>query len=175
MSRVAKKPITVPKGVHVTVADQKISVKGAKASLEMPLHPLVTVKQDGSVLNVDGSGPGWSAYAGTTRALLQNMVTGVDQGFSKKLELVGVGYRAQVQGKNLNLTLGFSHPVVLPIPTGISIETPSQTEIVVKGPSKQQVGQIAAVIRAYKPPEPYNGKGVKYADEIIARKEAKKK
>lgn len=175
MSRVAKKPIPVPKGVQVTVAGQKISVKGAKATLEMPLHPLVTIKQDGGVLSVNGSGPGSSAYAGTTRALLQNMVTGVDQGFSKKLELVGVGYRAQVQGKNLNLTLGFSHPVVLPIPTGISIETPSQTEIVVKGPSKQQVGQIAAVIRAYKPPEPYNGKGVKYADEIIARKEAKKK
>lgn len=175
MSRVAKKPISVPKGVQVTTIGQIVSVKGSKVTLEMPLSPLVSLTQDGDVLSVTGQGQGSSAMAGTTRALLQNMVTGVDKGFTKKLELVGVGYRAQVQGKNLNLTLGFSHPVVLPIPSGITIETPSQTEVVVKGASKQQVGQIAAVIRAYKPPEPYNGKGVKYADEVVVRKEAKKK
>lgn len=175
MSRVAKKPISVPKGVQVTTVGQKISVKGSKVTLEMPLSSKVTLSQEGAVLNVVGNGEGSSAMAGTTRALLQNMVTGVDQGFVKKLELIGVGYRAQVQGKNLNLTLGFSHPVVLPIPAGITIETPSQTEVIVKGADKQQVGQIAAVIRAYKPPEPYNGKGVKYADEVVVRKEAKKK
>ena len=154
-----------------------VTVKGKKGSLQLNLHPAVEIVNKDNVLTFAprDQDPKSDAMAGTFRALLNNMVTGVTAGFEKKLELVGVGYRAQVQGKALNLTLGFSHPVVYPIPEGITAETPSQTEIVVKGMDKQKVGQVAADIRAFRPPEPYKGKGVKYADEVIARKEAKKK
>ena len=154
-----------------------VTVKGKMGSLQLNLHPAVEIVNKDNVLTFAprDQDPKSDAMAGTFRALLNNMVTGVTAGFEKKLELVGVGYRAQVQGKALNLTLGFSHPVVYPIPEGITAETPSQTEIVVKGMDKQKVGQVAADIRAFRPPEPYKGKGVKYADEVIARKEAKKK
>jgi len=178
MSRVASNPITIPSGVEVTLNGQMINVKGAKGALAFDVHSGVEVKKDDNTLtfavrSTDASGT--MALAGTTRALVNNMVAGVSQGFEKKLELVGVGYRAQVQGNKLNLTLGFSHPVEFQVPEGITIETPSQTEILVKGVDKQKVGQIAANIRAYRPPEPYKGKGVKYANERIVRKEAKKK
>lgn len=177
MSRVAKVPIELPSGVEVSVSGQSLTVKGGKGSLDHQVHRSVKVLQDGNVLSFapkDGSKSA-NALAGTTRAVVNNMVTGVSVGFEKKLQLVGVGYRAQAQGNRLNLTLGFSHPVDYPVPDGISVETPSQTEIVVKGASKQKVGQVAAEIRAYRRPEPYKGKGVKYADEIVVRKEAKKK
>jgi large subunit ribosomal protein L6 len=177
MSRVAKKPIELPSGVEVSLQGQAITVKGGKGSLDHTVHRAVKVEQDGNVLSFapkDGSKSA-VALAGTTRALVNNMVTGVSAGFEKKLQLVGVGYRAQVQGKSLSLTLGFSHPVDYKVPEGVTIETPSQTEIVVRGTDKQAVGQVAAEIRSYRPPEPYKGKGVKYADEIIVRKEAKKK
>jgi large subunit ribosomal protein L6 len=177
MSRVANNPVVLPKGVEVNISGQTISVKGAKGNLSHDIHPAVEVNQeDGVVKFVPKKGAANSdALAGTTRALVGNMVTGVSDGFEKKLQLVGVGYRAAVQGSSLNLTLGFSHPVEFKVPEGITIEAPSQTEIVVKGIDKQQVGQVAANIRAYRPPEPYKGKGVKYADEHIVRKEAKKK
>jgi large subunit ribosomal protein L6 len=176
MSRIEKNPVTVPSGVEVNINGQLVSVKGSKGSLEHNVHPTVEVKQEDSSIRVTmrDDNPEW-AMAGTTRALINNMVVGVSDGFEKKLELVGVGYRAQAQGKTLNLTLGFSHPVNYEVPEGITIETPSQTEIVVKGIDKQVVGQVAADIRSYRPPEPYKGKGVKYADEHIVRKEAKKK
>jgi len=177
MSRVAKSPVELPSGVEIKIDGQAVSVKGSKGSLEHTVHNSVAVSQEGNVLSFapkDGSKSAM-ALAGTTRALLNNMVTGVSQGFEKKLQLVGVGYRAQAQGQKLNLTLGFSHPVDYPVPEGVTVETPSQTEVVVKGSDKQKVGQVAAEIRAYRPPEPYKGKGVKYADEIIMRKEAKKK
>jgi large subunit ribosomal protein L6 len=177
MSRVAKNPVELPSGVEIKIDGQAVSVKGGKGSLEHTVHSSVAINQDGNVLTFapkDGSKAAM-ALAGTTRALLNNMVTGVSQGFEKKLQLVGVGYRAQAQGQKLNLTLGFSHPVDYPVPEGVTVETPSQTEVVVKGTDKQKVGQVAAEIRAYRPPEPYKGKGVKYADEIIMRKEAKKK
>jgi large subunit ribosomal protein L6 len=177
MSRVARKPIELPEGVEVSLRGQALTVKGGKGSLEHRVHRSVKIQQDGNVLTFvpkDGSKPAM-ALTGTTRALVSNMVTGVSAGFEKRLQLVGVGYRAQTQGQRLNLTLGFSHPVDYTIPEGISIETPSQTEIVVKGTDKQLVGQVAAEIRGYRPPEPYKGKGVKYADELIVRKEAKKK
>lgn len=177
MSRVAKKPIELPAGVEITIKGQEVTVKGGKGSLQHTAHISVKVSQDDKVLNFapkDGSKIAM-ALAGTTRALVNNMVTGVTQGFEKKLQLVGVGYRAQAQGQKLNLTLGFSHPVDYAVPVGVTVETPSQTEVVVRGADKQRVGQVAAEIRAYRPPEPYKGKGVKYADEIIARKEAKKK
>lgn len=177
MSRVAKMPVVLPQGVEVAVKAGGVTVKGKKGQISMALHKNVGVTIDGGVANCApkvGTQEA-DAIAGTTRALLQNMVNGVTQGFQRKLELVGVGYRAQAQGKVLNLTLGFSHPVAYPVPEGITIETPSQTEIVVNGIDKQKVGQVAAEIRAYRPPEPYNGKGVKYADEVIVRKEAKKK
>jgi large subunit ribosomal protein L6 len=177
MSRIAKQPVTIPKGVDIAMSGQNVTVKGGKGQLEFVINSQVLVQQEGETLtfaprNGDRKA---NALAGTTRAILQNMVTGVSDGFEKKLELVGVGYRAQSKGKELNLTLGFSHPVDYPVPEGITIDTPSQTEIVVKGIDKQQVGQVAAEIRAYRPPEPYKGKGVKYADETIVRKEAKKK
>lgn len=178
MSRVANNPVVIPAGVEVTLNGQMLNVKGAKGNLSIDVHSDVEVKKDENVLtfgNRSQAESGSTALAGTTRALVNNMVTGVSQGFEKKLELVGVGYRAQVQGNKLNLTLGFSHPVEFNVPAGIAIETPSQTEILVKGVDKQQVGQIAANIRAYRPPEPYKGKGVKYANERILRKEAKKK
>jgi large subunit ribosomal protein L6 len=177
MSRIANYPVELPSGVEVKFDGRLVTVKGSKGSLEHDIHASVKVEQDNNVLTFvarDGSKTA-DALAGTTRALLNNMVTGVSQGFEKKLQLVGVGYRAQAQGKTLNLTLGFSHPVDYPVPEGITVETPSQTEIVIRGVDKQQVGQVAAEIRAYRPPEPYKGKGVKYADEVIVRKEAKKK
>ncbi len=177
MSRVAKQPVEVPAGVELKIDGQLVTVKSSKGSVEHTIHSAVEMKQEDGVLSFaprDGSTASM-ALAGTTRALINNMVTGVTSGFEKKLQLVGVGYRAQAQGQKLNLTLGFSHPVDYAVPEGISVETPSQTEIIVKGVDKQKVGQVAAEIRAYRPPEPYKGKGVKYADEIIQRKEAKKK
>jgi large subunit ribosomal protein L6 len=177
MSRIAKAPVTLPAGVEVTINGSEVTVKGAKASLTKAFNSAVEItNQDGTVTcaPVEGAANGW-AQAGTARAIINNMVVGVTQGYEKKLELVGVGYRAKAAGKNLDLTLGFSHPVQHALPEGITVETPSQTEIVVKGADKQVVGQVAAEIRAYRPPEPYKGKGVKYADERILRKEAKKK
>ncbi len=177
MSRIAKNPITVPSGVKVEVEGQLVKINGPKGSLDYQVVDNVSVALEGSEIKLAPANPAANDYAmaGTMRSLLNNMVVGVSSGFEKKLELVGVGYRAQAKGKTLNLTLGFSHPVEYPVPEGISIETPSQTEIVVKGSDKQKVGQVAAEIRAYRPPEPYKGKGVKYADERIIRKEAKKK
>ncbi len=177
MSRVAKKPVAIPAGVEVKIEGDAVAVKGAKGQLQFTLHPDVQVEREGDELRVTarGNGKQANAMAGTTRALVSNMVTGVSQGFEKKLTLVGVGYRAQAQGKTLNLTLGFSHPVNYPVPEGVTVETPSQTEVVIRGVDKQQVGQVAAEIRAYRPPEPYKGKGVRYADEQIVLKEAKKK
>jgi large subunit ribosomal protein L6 len=176
MSRVANNPVTIPAGVEVNIAGQTVTVKGGNGSLSHKIHPAVEVSREENVLKfIPKAMDNADALAGTTRALLNNMVTGVSQGFEKKLQLVGVGYRAQAQGKILNLTLGFSHPVAFKVPEGITIETPSQTEVVVKGNDKQVVGQVAANIRAYRPPEPYKGKGIKYADEQIVRKEAKKK
>ena len=174
MSRIAKQPVVVPKGVEVRVEGQRVAVKGPKGALELDVHESVEVRLEEGAVRVAPRNGAW-ALAGTMRSLINNMVLGVSQGFEKKLELVGVGYRAQAQGRKLNLSLGFSHPVELEVPEGISVETPSQTEIVVKGIDKQQVGQVAAQIRALRPPEPYKGKGVRYADEQIIRKEAKKK
>ncbi|HXH02827.1 MAG TPA: 50S ribosomal protein L6 [Candidatus Competibacteraceae bacterium] len=176
MSRVAKKPIVLPKGVDVTINERAVVVKGAKGSLQLNLHPAVRVVKEDNIVKVFTNPANENrAMAGTTRALLNNMVTGVSAGFERKLTLVGVGYRAQAQGKILNLTLGFSHPVNFKVPDGITIETPSLTEILVKGMDKQLVGEVAAKIRAFRPPEPYKGKGVRYADEQIVLKEAKKK
>ena len=170
-------PVELPKGVEFSLAGNVVSLKGAKGKLSMPLHEGITVEQDGTELTVKRSRDDSSlvAMAGTTRALLANLVTGVSQGFERKLQLVGVGYRANVQGSTLNLTLGFSHPVAYKAPEGITIETPSQTEIIVRGADKQVVGKVAADIRGYRPPEPYKGKGVRYADEQVKLKEAKKK
>ena len=179
MSRIAKLPVNLPQGVNATIAAGAVTVKGAKGALTLPLADGLTVAQtDQTLVVVVAEGTATHervAAAGATRANLANMVTGVTKGFERKLELVGVGYRAALQGKNLNLTLGFSHPVQFPVPDGISIETPSQTEIVVKGVDRQKVGQVAAVIRGYRPPEPYKGKGVRYAGEKIVMKEGKKK
>ncbi len=176
MSRIANNPVTIPSGVDVNIAGSLITIKGGKGQLSHDVHPLVKVEQEEGVLKttVNNNSKTANALSGTTRALLQNLVTGVSEGFERKLEIVGVGYRAAVAGKVLNLSLGFSHPVEFAIPEGISIETPSQTEILIKGIDKQQVGQVAANIRAYRPPEPYKGKGVRYSDERIVRKEAKK-
>jgi large subunit ribosomal protein L6 len=176
MSRVAKAPVDLPQGVTATVTANLVTIKGAKGSLTLPLKGGVAVAQADKKLNVEYQGLGaMRVQAGATRAHLANMVTGVTKGYEKKLELVGVGFRAQVQGKNLNLTLGFSHPVQYAIPDGISIETPSVTEIIVKGIDRQRVGQVAAEIRHVRPPEPYKGKGVRYANEQITLKEGKKK
>ncbi len=177
MSRVAKNPIPLPSGVDINLNGSELTVKGSKGTMKLDLHAYVTVKNDSGVVTVVPVKEGrdeW-AMAGTFRALVGNMVTGVSTGFQKKLQLVGVGYRAQTKGNVLNMNLGFSHPVDYPIPEGITIETPSQTEIVVSGCDKQRVGQVSAEIRAYRPPEPYKGKGVRYSDEHVARKEAKKK
>ncbi|WP_038089336.1 50S ribosomal protein L6 [Acidihalobacter prosperus] len=177
MSRVANKPVVIPGGVQVNIDGRTIKAKGPKGEGVHNLHVDVVAREEAGALHLaraDGT-TDELAMVGTMRALTQNLITGVSQGYEKKLELVGVGYRAQAQGKSLNLTLGFSHPVEYPIPDGITIETPSQTEIVVKGADRQKVGQVAAEIRAYRPPEPYKGKGVKYSDEQIIRKEAKKK
>lgn len=177
MSRVAKMPVEIPQGVDFSINGSTVMIKGGKGSLDLQLHDQVEVKLEENLVNVSPRNTGLSAnaLAGTTRALLSNMVTGVRIGFNRKLLLVGVGYRAQAQGKLLNLTLGFSHPVQFSIPEGITIETPTQTEIVIKGVDKQKVGQVAATIRSYRPPEPYKGKGVRYSDEVIVLKEAKKK
>jgi large subunit ribosomal protein L6 len=176
MSRIAKAPVELPQGVTATVAPDAVTIKGAKGSLRLPLATGVSVVQSEKKLEIKFSEPGLArTRAGATRAHLANMVRGVTKGYEKKLELVGVGFRAQVQGKSLNLTLGFSHPVNVAIPEGISIETPSQTEIVVKGIDRQKVGQTAAEIRDIRPPEPYKGKGVRYAGEQITLKEGKKK
>jgi large subunit ribosomal protein L6 len=177
MSRIAKKPIPVPKGVEVSIQGQDIAVKGTKGMLDLALHPTVELVRDENDLKIvpKSESAEHRAMAGTMRALVSNMVTGVTAGFERKLQLVGVGYRAQAQGNTLNLTLGFSHPVAFSVPSGVTVETPTPTEIVVKGIDKQKVGQVAAKIRAYRPPEPYKGKGVRYADETVALKEAKKK
>lgn len=177
MSRIAKSPVSIPSGVNINLNGQNLAIKGPKGAFDFTVHEDVEIKQEGSELQLAPKQPEKTGYsmAGTVRSLVSNMVVGVTTGYEKKLELVGVGYRAQAQGKKLNLTLGFSHPVEYPVPEGITIETPSQTEIVVKGADKQLVGQVAAEIRAYRPPEPYKGKGVKYAGEHIIRKDAKKK
>lgn len=170
-------PVVIPAGVDVSINDQHISVKGSKGTLELKIHSAVEVTTADNVISFvarEGAS-GAPAQSGTARALINNMLTGVSTGFQKKLELVGVGYRATAKGKVLNLTLGFSHPVNYDLPEGISAETPSQTEIIISGIDRQKVGQVAAEVRAFRPPEPYKGKGVKYADEHIIRKEAKKK
>jgi len=176
MSRIANNPVSIPIGVEVKINGSDIHVRGGKGELTHKVHNLVTIAQKDGVLNFTANNTSKSAksLAGTTRSIVQNIVMGVSDGVEIKLEIVGVGYRAQVQGKVLNLTLGFSHPVNFDIPDGITIETPSNTEIIVKGVDKQQVGQVSANIRAYRPPEPYKGKGVRYANERIIRKEAKK-
>lgn len=177
MSRVAKSPVAIANGVSVTINGQNVEVKGSKGTLSHTLHPSVQIEQNDGKLNLSPvveDKLSW-AHAGTARALVNNMVTGVSDGFEKKLTLVGVGYRAQAKGKTIDLSLGFSHPVVHELPEGITAETPSATEIVLKGIDKQKVGQTAAEIRAYRPPEPYKGKGVRYSDEHVIRKEAKKK
>lgn len=178
MSRVANNPIVLPQGLEVSLENQTVKIKGRQGQLEHTIHQEVEIKKDDNVLTFaprTATSQQAVALAGTTRAIVGNMVQGVTQGFEKKLILVGVGYRAQIQGQLLNLTLGFSHPVSFKIPDGITIETPTQTEIVVKGVDKQKVGQVAANIRAFRPPEPYKGKGVKYSDEKIVMKETKKK
>lgn len=177
MSRVAKKPIPVPAGVEVKINATSLEIKGKKGELTLALHRSVDVVSDGAQLLVsprDGAQQAW-AMAGTTRSLVNNMMKGVVDGFERKLQLIGVGYKAQAQGRKLSLTLGFSHPIEYSLPDGVTVETPSQTEIIVKGVDKQAVGQVAAEIRAFRPPEPYKGKGVRYADENVLRKEAKKK
>lgn len=177
MSRIANKPIEMPAGVSLTVDGQKITAKGPKGELSLTVNDAVSFEQNDNVLSFKAAndGKGSVAMTGTMRSLANNLVVGVSEGFSKKLNLVGVGYRGKTSGKVLNLSLGFSHPVDYAIPEGITIETPSQTEIIVSGCDKQKVGQVSAEIRAFRPPEPYKGKGVKYSDEHIIRKDAKKK
>ena len=177
MSRIGKQPVVLTKGVEAKIDANSVTIKAQKGSLTLVLNPHVSVSNDNGTLHVQQKSDlqEANAAAGTTRALLNNAVKGVTQGFQKKLELVGVGYRAQAQGKTLNLTLGFSHPVNYKVPEGITIETPSQTEVIVKGLDRQKVGQVAAEIRGFRPPEPYKGKGVRYSDERVELKEAKKK
>jgi large subunit ribosomal protein L6 len=177
MSRVAKVPVAVPSGVDVQIADGTITVKGPLGTLTQQINPLVAIVRDGAELKFSAVGESReaSAMSGTYRALVSNMVNGVSKGFEKKLTLVGVGYRAQAQGSALNLSLGFSHPVVHQMPAGVTVTTPTQTEILIKGADRQKVGQVAAEVRGYKPPEPYKGKGVRYADEVVVIKETKKK
>lgn len=177
MSRVAKAPVSIPAGVEVTLNEQEITVTNGKNSLGRVINQSVKVEVDGSEIKfgpMNGASDAW-AQAGTARALVNNMIVGVTQGFEKKLKLIGVGYRAKVAGSNVDLTLGFSHPLIHKLPAGVSAQCPSQTEIVLKSADKQLVGQVAAEIRGYRPPEPYKGKGVRYADEQVRRKEAKKK
>lgn len=177
MSRVGKMPVTLPQGVDVTIGADVISVKGALGTLVRPASKLVNIKNEAGKLSfvpVDASAEA-DAMSGTMRALVANMVNGVSKGFEKKLSLVGVGFRAQAQGQKLNLQIGFSHPVVKDMPAGIKVECPSQTEIVIKGADRQVVGQVAAEVRAFRPPEPYKGKGIRYADEKVTLKETKKK
>ena len=177
MSRIANQPVPVPAKVEISEQGQQVTVKGPKGVMEHTIHGLVEMNREGDELlfKARDESKAANALAGTTRSVINNLVIGVSEGFEKKLELVGVGYRAQAKGKVLNLTLGFSHPVDYELPEGITAETPSQTEIVLKGCDKQQLGQVAAEVRAYRPPEPYKGKGVRYADEVVVRKEAKKK
>ncbi|MFW8591539.1 50S ribosomal protein L6 [Glaciecola sp. 2405UD65-10] len=177
MSRIAKSAVTIASGVEVSIAGQEVTVKGKNGTLTRVFNDAVAIAQEDGTLTTspkEGAANGW-AQAGTANSLLNSMVKGVSEGFEKKLQLLGVGYRAQAQGSKLNLTLGFSHPVVYEMPAGITVQTPTQTEIIVTGSDKQVVGQVAANIRAYRPPEPYKGKGVRYADEAVRRKEAKKK
>ena len=174
MSRVAKKPINLPKGVELTIQPEVVSVKGPKGTLSLNKTAGVEITLDNGVATLSPKDISFDALAGTVRAILANMVQGVSEGFERKLELVGVGYRAAMQGKDLNLSLGFSHPVVFVAPEGITLSTPTQSEVLVQGADKQVVGEVAAKIRGYRPPEPYKGKGVKYAGEVIIRKEAKK-
>jgi large subunit ribosomal protein L6 len=177
MSRIANKPVELISGVEINISGQTITAKGKQGNLSLDLHETVSIKQEDGKLafSPNDDSKGSMAMAGTMRSLVNNMVIGVSEGFSKQLQLIGVGYRAQMQGNVLDLSLGFSHPVKYAIPEGITIETPSQTEINVKGADKQRVGQVCAEIRAYRPPEPYKGKGVRYSDERVIRKEAKKK
>ena len=181
MSRIAKNPIAIPSGVEVTFGERSLTVKGPKGEQNLDFLPGVDVVQDAGELRIqisndaDANDKNVTAMSGTARALVYNMVYGVSTGFEKKLSIVGVGYRAKAQGKQLNLSLGFSHPVVYELPEGVSVETPSPTEIIVRSANKQQVGQVAAEIRAYRPPEPYKGKGIRYHDEQVRRKQAKKK
>ncbi len=177
MSRVAKNPVVLPQGVDATVTAGEVAVKGPLGSLKFSVHPSIVIERDGDKLqcSAKAGGVNGNALSGTARAVLANMVVGVSKGFERKLNLVGVGYRAQAQGDKLNLTLGFSHPVVHQMPAGIKVETPTQTEIIIKGIDKQVVGQVAAEVRAYRAPEPYKGKGVRYADEVVVLKETKKK
>ncbi len=188
MSRVAKSPIELPTGVELNQQGQMLTIKGPKGQLQHSMHPFVSLEQEGNVVRIianpdlpEQSGSknaikqSVTALAGTTRSIINNHVVGVSQGFEKQLKMVGVGYRAQMQGNKLNISAGFSHPVHFDVPEGITIETPSQTEIVIKGSDKQKVGQVAANIRAIRPPEPYKGKGIRYADEQISLKETKKK
>ncbi|MEL0168333.1 MAG: 50S ribosomal protein L6 [Pseudomonadaceae bacterium] len=176
MSRVAKNPVKLPQGVEVKLEGQELSIKGAKGTLTLSLHPTVEVVQEDGELRFAARADSLNmAMAGTTRALVNNMVIGVSQGFERKLQLVGVGYKAQAKGEVLNLALGYSHPIDYQLPAGVSAETPSQTDIIIKGIDKQLVGQVAAEIRDFRRPEPYKGKGVRYADEVVRRKEAKKK
>jgi large subunit ribosomal protein L6 len=174
MSRVAKQPITLPKGVELKVSAEGVSVKGPKGTLSIHSLPGVLVAVNDGVANITLEEGAADKFGGTARALLANMVKGVSDGYERKLELVGVGYRASMAGKALNLSLGFSHPIVFDAPDGISLETPTQTEILIKGTDKQRVGEVAAKIRGFRPPEPYKGKGVRYAGEKITLKEAKK-
>jgi len=177
MSRVANSPISLPKGVETKLTDSEISVKGSKGSLQLALHGLVGVSQEGEELKIAAKDQSRKAkaMAGTFRSLINNMVVGVSEGFEKKLELQGVGYRAKASGKTININVGYSHPIDYSLPEGITADTPSQTEIVITGADKQLVGQVAAEIREFRPPEPYKGKGIRYTDERVYRKEAKKK
>ncbi|SEN26385.1 50S ribosomal protein L6 [Halomonas caseinilytica] len=176
MSRVAKYPVKLPSGVEIKLDGDQLSVKGGQGSLSMAVHPDVTIGQEEGQLTFQPSESAKSwAMVGTTRALVQNLVTGVSEGFTRTLEINGVGYRAQAKGQTLNLTLGFSHPVDYELPEGVTAETPKNTTIVLKSADKQKLGQVAAEIRAFRPPEPYKGKGIRYGDEQIRRKEAKKK
>jgi large subunit ribosomal protein L6 len=175
MSRVGKMPIVVPQGVDVAIKDDQISVKGAQGTLTQAVNPLVKVRNEGGQLHFTAANDGAQAMTGTMRALVNNMVNGVTKGFERKLNLVGVGFRAQAQGQKLNLQVGYSHPVVIDMPTGIKVETPTPTEILIKGADRQVVGQIAAEVRAKRPPEPYKGKGIRYSDERVVLKETKKK
>ncbi|MBB3331879.1 large subunit ribosomal protein L6 [Halomonas campaniensis] len=176
MSRVAKYPVKVPNGVEIKLDGDQLSVKGGQGTLSMTVHPDVVIGQEEGQLTFapSESAKSW-AMVGTTRALVQNLVTGVSEGFTRSLEIIGVGYRAQAKGQTLNLSLGFSHPVDYTLPEGVTAETPKNTQIVLKSADKQKLGQVAAEIRAFRPPEPYKGKGVRYADEQVRRKEAKKK
>ena len=177
MSRVAKAPVTLPEGTSVTLNGQQVEVEGKHGSLSSHLHELVELKQEDNVVTlapVKDTKEAWM-HTGTVRALLNNMVQGVSEGFERRLQLIGVGYRAQAAGNVVNLNLGFSHPIAYNLPEGVTAESPSQTEIVLKSNDKQKLGQAAAKIRSFRPPEPYKGKGVRYSDEVVLRKEAKKK